>query len=98
MNKEIFDYFNTLKKDKDNFYIVGRVEPLIVNSLEAKDDKVVISFVTIKKNILHHKDIGLDDYKKIAKVLLLLHQVINSIFDVVILLIIKADFYRLSQS
>jgi hypothetical protein len=71
------DYINTIKsffknksKDNDGFHIIGLCDDITKNTIGATTNQVVISNITIEKNIKHHTDLTIEDYN-----------VINNIFE-----------------
>ncbi|MDD2369571.1 MAG: hypothetical protein PHQ90_09740 [Sulfuricurvum sp.] len=77
MNTEIIHFFHTLPKDDDGHFIVGMINQIIIDSINAKVSYVVISEVSLKKNIAHHEDLDIVDYKKLSYIVMNHHVVIQ---------------------
>jgi len=61
--QKIIDFFKTKPITKSGYYILGIAEQKIIDTLSSNTNKIVISEQTIMKNINHHKDLSIDDYK-----------------------------------
>ncbi len=59
----IKNYFNEKSKTLEGFSIIGQCDGLVKKTINANTFEVVISDVTIEKNIKHHSDLSIDDYK-----------------------------------
>ncbi|MFH0709907.1 MAG: hypothetical protein V2A75_06855 [Pseudomonadota bacterium] len=66
MNTEIINYFHTLPKDNDGHFIIGVIHQIIVDAINAKVSYVVISEVSLIKNLNHHEDLDIIDYKRLS--------------------------------
>ena len=73
MNKyslSIKQYFNIRPKSIEGFYIIGNCDNLIQTTIRSNTNQVVISEVTIDKNIKHHSDLTIEDYQVLDNILL----------------------------
>jgi len=67
--QKIINFFKTKQITKSGYYILGIANKSIVETLSSKTNKIVISEQTIIKNINHHKDLSIDDYKVLDKII-----------------------------
>jgi hypothetical protein len=63
MKIEIIHYFHTLPKDDDGHFIIGMIDQIIIETISAKVSHVVMSEVSLNKNLEHHKDLEITDYQ-----------------------------------
>ena len=61
----IQDYFRTKEDDDEGHHLVGTISSEISQVIDANTNKVLISNISINKNIKNHQDLTLDDYKKL---------------------------------
>lgn len=66
MNAKIIHYFHTLPKDDDGHFIIGMIDQIIIETISAKVSHVVMSEVSLNKNLLHHKDLEIRDYQMLS--------------------------------
>jgi len=59
----IYEHFYKKEKCTIGFFVLGEVDNLMLKTLGAINYEIVISKVTIEKNIKHHKDLALKDYE-----------------------------------
>ncbi len=69
MNTEIINYFHTLPKDDDGHFIIGAIDQIIVDAINAKVSYVVISEASLMKNLNHHEDLDSIDYKRLSYII-----------------------------
>ena len=62
-------YFHTLSKDNDGHFIIGAINHLIIDAINAKVFHVVMSEVSLIKNMKHHEDLTILDYQKLSYIL-----------------------------
>jgi hypothetical protein len=77
MDTQIINYFHTLPKDDDGHFIIGMLHQLIVDSINAKVSHVVISEVSLIKNLNHHGDLDIVDYKRLSYIVVNHHIVVQ---------------------
>lgn len=77
MNSAILHYFYTLPKDDDGHFIIGMINELIINTINAKVSYVVISEASLSKNLDHHADLDISDYKNLSYILMNHHVVVQ---------------------
>lgn len=77
MDTQIINYFHTLPKDDDGHFIIGMINQIIVDSINAKVSHVVISEVSLIKNLNHHKDLDIVDYKRLSYIVVNHHIVVQ---------------------
>lgn len=77
MNTAIIHYFHTLPKDDDGHFIIGMINELIIDAINAKVSYVVISEVSLSKNLDHHGDLDIADYKNLSTILVNHHIVVQ---------------------
>jgi len=65
----IKNFFNNKSKNKEGFTVIGICDELIKSTINANIYEVVISDVTIEKNIKHHDDLTIEDYKVLDDIL-----------------------------
>jgi hypothetical protein len=75
MNTAIIHYFHTLPKDDDGHFIIGMINQLIIDAINAKVSYAVISEVSLSKNLDHHADLDISDYKNLSTILIN-HQIV----------------------
>jgi hypothetical protein len=56
------DFFSKKTKTVEGHYVVGKCDKLLRETINANTFEVVISDVTIDKNIKHHNDLSIEDY------------------------------------
>lgn len=66
MNTEIIHYFHALSKDDDGHFIIGMIDQIIIDTINAKISHVVMSEVSLNKNLEHHKDLEITDYQMLS--------------------------------
>lgn len=77
MNTQIINYFHTLPKDDDGHFIVGIINQIIIDTIHAKVSHVVMSEVSLIKNLSHHGDLDILDYKKLSYIIVNHHTVVQ---------------------
>lgn len=77
MNTAIIHYIHTLPKDDDGHFIIGMTNQIIVDTINAKVSYVVISEVSLTKNLNHHEDLDIIDYQKLSYIIMNHHIVIQ---------------------
>lgn len=77
MNTEIIHYFHTLPKDDDGHFIIGMIDQMIINIINAKVSYVVISEVSLIKNLNHHEDLDIADYMRLSYIVINHHVVVQ---------------------
>jgi len=93
MNTEIINYFHTLPKDNDGHFIIGLIHQIIVDVINAKVSHVVISEVSLIKNLNHHKDLDIIDYKRLSYIVFNHHIILQDGDKTVGVVHIKDDKY-----
>ena len=93
MNSEIIYYFHTLPKDDDGHSIIGMIDQIIIDIINAKVSYVVISEVSLIKNLNHHRDLDINDYKKLSYIIMNHHVVVQDGEKTVGVVHIKEDKY-----
>lgn len=66
MKTKIIHYFHTLSKDNDGHFIIGMIDPIIIETIGAKVSHVVMSEVSLNKNLEHHTDLEITDYQMLS--------------------------------
>jgi len=66
--ESIIDHFRRKPKCNDGYYILTSIDELLGYLLQADTGEIVISKVTIYKNIEHHPDLELNDYLILDKI------------------------------
>lgn len=66
MNTKIIHYFHTLSRDSDGHFIIGMIDPIIIETIGAKVSHVVMSEVSLNKNLEHHTDLEITDYQMLS--------------------------------
>ena len=64
----IKDFFDTKEKDAEGYFKIGVCDDFIKRSINANTSDVVMSQVSLKKNIEHHSDLTLDDYRALDNI------------------------------
>jgi len=59
----IYEHFYKKAKCSIGFFLLGKIDRTVTEILDTLVDEVVISLVTIEKNIKHHDDLLLKDYE-----------------------------------
>lgn len=77
MNPEIIHYFHTLSKDDDGHFIIGIIDQIIIDTINAKVSYVVISEVSLIKNLNHHEDLDIADYMRLSYIVINHHVVVQ---------------------
>lgn len=77
MNTQIINYFHTLPKDDDGHFIIGMINQIIIDTINAKVSHVVMSEVSLIKNLNHHEDLDIIDYQKLSYVIINHHTVVQ---------------------
>ena len=77
MNTEIINYFHTLPKDDDGHFIIGIIDQIIIDTIKAKVSYAVISEVSLIKNLNHHGDLDIVDYRKLSYIVMNHHVVVQ---------------------
>jgi hypothetical protein len=77
MKTEIIHYFHTLPKDDDGHFIIGIIDQIIMATINAKVSYAVISEVSLIKNLNHHGDLDIVDYKKLSYIVMNHHIVVQ---------------------
>ncbi len=77
MNTEIIHYFHTLSKDDDGHFIIGMIDQIIIDTINAKVSYVVISEVSLIKNLTHHRDLEIADYMRLSYIIMRHHVVVR---------------------
>ena len=67
--QEIIQFFKSKKITKSGYYILGIANNKIVETLASNINEIVISEQTIVKNINHHTDLLINDYKKLDDII-----------------------------
>lgn len=93
MNTEIINYFHTLPKDNDGHFIIGLIHQIIVDAINAKVSHVVISEVSLIKNLNHHEDLDIIDYKRLSYIVFNHHIILQDGDKTVGVVHIKEDKY-----
>ena len=70
MNNSIINFFKLKNKDNEGHSIIGYCDDIIKYTINANTNQVVISKVTIDKNLKHHSDLNIDDYQILDNILL----------------------------
>jgi len=58
----IKDFFSKKMKTLEGYYVIGECDDIVKKTIASNTFEVVISDVTIEKNIKHHNDLSIDDY------------------------------------
>ena len=66
---EILEFFELKQKHPSGYYILGNANKDIVDTLQTNISEIVISHQTILKNISHHTDLSINDYKNLDKII-----------------------------
>lgn len=77
MNTQIINYFHTLPKDDDGHFIIGMINQIIIDTINAKVSHVVMSEVSLIKNLNHHEDLNIVDYQKLSYIIINHHAVVQ---------------------
>lgn len=77
MKTEIIHFFHTLPKDDDGHFIIGMINQIIIETINAKVSYAVISEVSLIKNLNHHGDLDIVDYKKLSYIVMNHHVVVQ---------------------
>lgn len=93
MNTEIINYFHTLPKDNDGHFIIGLIHQIIVDAINAKVSHVVISEVSLIKNLNHHEDLDIIDYKRLSYIVFNHHIILQDGDKMVGVVHIEEDKY-----
>ena len=67
-NNTILELFKTCSINKDGYYVLGYADIYIIETLQSKTNQIVISKQTILKNINHHQDLVIEDYKNLFNI------------------------------
>ena len=65
----IKQFFSIKPKSIEGFTIIGNCDDLIKTTINSNTNQVVISEVTIEKNIKHHSDLTINDYQTLDNIL-----------------------------
>ena len=68
LKQNIINFFSNKHVDKSGHYLLGTASKDIVQTLSSNTDKIVISEQTILKNINHHKDLIVENYENLYKI------------------------------
>jgi len=60
----------SLPKDDDGHFIIGMINQLIIDAINAKVSHVVMSEVSLIKNLNHHEDLDIVDYQRLSYIIL----------------------------
>lgn len=77
MKTEIIHFFHTLPKDDDGHFIIGMINKIIIDTINAKVSYIVMSEVSLIKNLNHHEDMNIVDYKKLSYIVMNHHVVVQ---------------------
>lgn len=77
MKTKIIHHFYTLPKDDGGHFIIGMIDQIIIDTINAKVSYVVISEVSLIKNLNHHGDLDIVDYKKLSYIVMNHHVVVQ---------------------
>lgn len=77
MNTKIIHYFHTLSKDNDGHFIIGMIDQIIIETIGAKVSHVVMSEVSLYKNLEHHSDLEITDYQILSYIVSRYHIVVR---------------------
>lgn len=77
MKTEIIHYFHTLPKDDDGHFIIGMIDQIIIDTINAKVSYIVISEISLIKNLNHHGDLNIVDYKRLSYIVINHHIVVQ---------------------
>jgi hypothetical protein len=77
MKTEIINYFRTLPKDDNGHFIIGNVNSIIVHTIHANVSHIVMSEMSLVKNMKHHEDLDILDYQKLSYILSHYHTIIQ---------------------
>lgn len=77
MNTAIINFFHSLQKDDEGHFIIGRIHETIAIAISAKTSLIVMSEVSLHKNLDHHQDLQLADYQYLPHIIIDHHIVLK---------------------